>query len=120
MADKHGTHWLEREDLGKVTVVRFKTPKVLDEDTLRAVFDPINTIVGIGRNQLVLNLAAVEYLPSMALGKLVMLNRKVEASSGRLALCQLTPDVLEVLETTHLNTLFNIYATEHDALQYFP
>jgi anti-sigma B factor antagonist len=53
------------------------------------------------------------------LGKLVMLNRKVEAANGRLALCHLTPAVQEVLEATHLNTLFNIYATEQAALQYF-
>src|SRR5688572_15630595 len=101
-------HWLEREDFDKATVVRLKTPKLLDEDTLRAVFDPIYTIVGIGRARLVLNLAAVEYLPSMALGKLVMLNRKAEAANGRLALCCLTPIVAETLASTHLDSLFNI------------
>ena len=29
-------------------MVRLKTPKVLDEDTIRAVFDPIYTISGLG------------------------------------------------------------------------
>lgn len=114
-----GSHWLEREDFGKVTVVRFKTPKILDEETARDVFDPIYTIVGIGRIQLVLNLKVVEYLPSMALGKLVMLNRKVDAVHGGLALCELTPFTQEVLDTTHLNSLFNIFATEGEALAYF-
>ena len=119
MSEKHGSHWLEREDVGEVTVVRLKTPKVLDEDTIRAAFDPIHTISGLGRNRLVLNLAAVEHLPSMALGKLVMLNRKAQAGNGRLALCQLSPPVMEILETTHLNELLNIYATEEEALQSF-
>ena len=119
MSSKHGSHWLEREDFDKVTVVRIKASKILDEETIRDVFDPIYTIVGIGRNQLVLNLAVVEQLPSMGLGKLVMLNRKVEAAKGRLALCHLTPHVEEILETTHLKTLFNIYATEQDAMQDF-
>lgn len=114
-----GSHWLEREDFGKVTVVRFKTPKILDEETAREVFGPIYTIVGIGRNQLVLNLKVVEYLPSMALGKLVMLNRKVGAAEGGLALCELTPFAREVLETTHLDSLFNIFATEEEALASF-
>ena len=119
MSEKHGSHWLEREDFDKVTVVRPKTPNILDELTVRDVFDPIYAIVGIGRNQLALNLAVVENLPSMALGKLVMLNRKVEAANGRLALCHLTPAVEEVLKSTHLNELFNIYATEEAALQSF-
>jgi anti-anti-sigma factor len=119
MSEKHGSHWLEREDFGPVTMVRLKTPKVLDEDTCRAVFEPIYTLCTLGRNRLVLNLAAVEYLPSMALGKLVMLNRKVQAGNGRLALCMLTPSVQETLETTHLDQLFSTYATEEEALQSF-
>jgi anti-anti-sigma factor len=118
MPSKHGTtHWLEREDFGEVTVVRLKTPKGLDDDIIRTVFDPIYSLVSdMGRTNLVLNLAAVEYLPSMALGKLVMLNRKVQSGNGRLALCQLSPTVAEILESTHLNELFNIYATEPEAL----
>jgi anti-anti-sigma factor len=120
MSSKHGSHWLERQDFGGVTVVRLKTPKNLDEDTIRAVFDPIQSLVGeVGRNQLVLNLAAVEHLPSLAVGKLVMLNRKVQAANGRLALCQLTSTVLQTLESTRLTELFNICASEQDALQSF-
>ena len=120
MSGKHGTHWLEREDFGDVTVVRLKTPTVLDDDTLRAVFEPIYTLVGaVGRTKLILNLATAGYLPSMGLGKLLMLNRKVQAVGGRLALCQLTPAVEEVLEATHVKDLFEIYAGEPEALQSF-
>jgi anti-anti-sigma factor len=118
MPSKHGTtHWLEREDFGEVTVVRLKPPKALDEDTIRAVFDPIYSLVSdMGRNNLVLNLAAVDHLPSMALAKLVMLNRKVQAGNGRLALCQLSPTVKEILESTHLSDFFNFFAMEQEAL----
>ena len=119
MSSKQATHWLEREDQGDITVVRLKTPKILDEDTIREVFDPIYTLVNIGRNRLILDLAVVEYLPSMALGKLVMLNRKTQVGNGRLALCHLTPSVEGVLDSTHLKPLFNVYATEQDALQSF-
>ena len=67
------------------------------------VFEPIYSLVGgMGRNRLVLNLAGVEILPSMALGKLVMLNRKVQAANGRLALCSISADSKESLELTHL------------------
>jgi anti-sigma B factor antagonist len=120
MSNKHGSHWLEREDFGGVTVVRLKTPKAPDEDTIRAVFEPIYSLVGeVGRNQLVLNLAAVEHLPSLAVGKLVMLNRKVQATNGRLALCHLTPGVMDTLESARLTGLFTICATEEEALKSF-
>lgn len=119
MSEKHSSHWLEREDLGDITVVRLKTPKILDEDTTRAVFDPIYTLCGIGRSRLVLNLAASDFLPSMALGKLVMLNRKVQAANGRLVLCCLSQVAEESLVLTHILDLFNVYATEQDAVQSF-
>ena len=120
MFSKHGSHWLEREDFGGVTVVRLKPPKTLDEDTIRAVFDPIQSLIGeVGRNQLVLNFAAVEHLPSFAVGKLVMLNRKVQAAEGRFALCHLSPAVLHTLDSARLLELFNICATEQDALESF-
>ena len=119
MSSTHGSHWLEREDIGEVTVVRLKTEFPV-ENTIGEVFEPIYTIVdSLGRNRLVLNLAAAKHLPSAALGELIMLNRKVQVGGGRLALCHLSPFVEEVLGTTHLSDLFSIYPTEHDALQSF-
>jgi anti-sigma B factor antagonist len=119
MPGKHGSHWLEREDFGNVTVVRLKTPRIPDEETVRAVFDPITTLCGIGRTQIVLNLAVVEFLPSLALGKLVMLNRKIQAAGGRLVLCQVSVSVAETLASTHLDSLFDSYAGEQEAVQAF-
>ena len=101
MFSKHGSHWLEREDFGGVTVVRLKPARVVDDDTTRAVFDPIYSLVdAVGRNNLVLNLGAAEYLPS-------------------LALCQVSPAVESSLDSTDLKPLFNIYATEQEAVQSF-
>jgi anti-anti-sigma factor len=118
MSTTHGTHWLEREDFGPVTVVRFKVPKLLDDDTVRAVFDPIHSLlIDAGRHHLVLNLATVEYLPSLAIGKLVLLNRRVQAANGQLALCHLTPEVTKILDLTGLIELFNIYSDEQKAVQ---
>jgi anti-anti-sigma factor len=120
MSGKYQSHWLERQDSGAVTVVRLKTPKLLDEDTARAAFDPINALVGeVGRSRLVLNLAAVEGLSSPVLAKLVLLNRKAQAAQGRLALCHLSPAFEHSLASTDLEPLFNIYATEQEALASF-
>jgi anti-anti-sigma factor len=118
MSEKHGSHWLEREDRGEVTIVRLKTPRALDEDLIRSIFDPIYSLVrDVGRHKVVLNMAAVSYLPSLALGKMVMLNRKTQAALGGLALCHLSPAVREILTSTHLDQLFQIHETEEDALQ---
>jgi anti-sigma B factor antagonist len=119
MSETHGSHWLERQDLGNVTVVRLKALKILDDATVKDVFDPIYTLSSMGRNHLVLNLAVVDYFTSMGLGKLIMLNRKAQAANGRLVLCGLTPTVNDILEATRVKSLFNVYTTEEEALRSF-
>jgi anti-anti-sigma factor len=117
MSSKHSNHWLEREDLDAVTLVRLKTPRHLDEEVIRDVFDPVYSLVSeAGRGQLVLNFAAVTQFPSLAVGKLVMLNRKVQSVKGRLVLCCLTPTVRQTLENTRLIDLSTVCETEEDAL----
>jgi anti-sigma B factor antagonist len=120
MSGKHGFPWLGREDFGAVTVVRLRPPRVVDDDTARDLFDPVLSLVSeVGRTHLVLNLAGVEHLPSLGLGKLVLLNRKAQAAGGRLALCHLPPGVEGALDNTRLKGLFSIYATEQEALRSF-
>jgi anti-anti-sigma factor len=112
------TPWVERVDFGAVTVLRLKAPRLVDDDAVRAAFDPICALVGeAGRTKLVLNLAAAEYLPSMALAKLAALGRKTRAGGGRLALCQVPATVEARLVSTHLGGLFDVYATEQEAVQ---
>ena len=119
MSAAHGSHWLEREDVGDVTLVRIKLARLGDDDT-QSLFKQIYSLVDdMGRRNLVLDLRAVDYLPSMALGKLVMLNRKAQAAGGRLVLCELTPAVDEVMRATRLSDLFLICQTEAEALESF-
>ena len=119
MPETHGGHWLEREDVGDVTVVRLKLVRLLDDDA-QALFRQIYSLTDdMARHNLVLSLGPVEYLPSMALGKLVMLNRKTQVARGRMALCRLSPGVSEILQVTHLDEIFLIYPTEEEALRSF-
>jgi anti-anti-sigma regulatory factor len=45
------------------------------------------------------------------------LNKKVQAAGGRLAVCNLSPDLRETFEITRLSEYLDIYADEQDALQ---
>jgi anti-sigma B factor antagonist len=119
MSATHGGHWLEREDVGEVTLVRVKLARLGDDDT-QDLFNQIYSLVDeMGRSRLVVNLREVDYLPSLALGKLLMLNRKTQAAEGRLALCRLTPSVDEIFQVTHLQDLIAVYQSEEEALESF-
>ena len=68
---------------------------------------------------LLLNFGNVEYMSSAALGKLITLNKKVQAAGGKLILCNIDPQIREVFEITKLDKLFVICGDEQEGLQKF-
>jgi anti-sigma B factor antagonist len=113
-------HYFEFEDAGGVAVVRFTTKAIRDERIIRSVFDQLDRLIEEpGRKKLILNFAGVEAFASYAIGKLIVLNNKLQAPAGRLALCSLTPIVEEIIDIMKLRRLFNLYRDEQEALQSF-
>jgi anti-anti-sigma regulatory factor len=111
---------LEREDVGAVTVLRLTVPRLLDDKEIVALFEGIVSLVAeSGRRQLVLDFRRPKLLASLVIGKLVMLNRRVQAAGGRLALCGLSPLTIEELAVMRLAPLFQIYDEEQQARRSF-
>src|SRR6516225_8103622 len=111
---------LEVEHIGDVTVVNFVDRKILDEQNIQVIGDQLFSLVEQdGLRKLLLNFGNVEYLSSAALGKLITLNKKLQAAGGRLILCNIDPQIYEVFEITRLDKFFNIQKEEQAALQAF-
>ena len=111
---------LEVEDIGDVTVVNFTDRKILDEQNIQLIGEQLYSLVDeAGRKKILLNFINVEYLSSAALGKLITLNNKVKGASGKLILCNISPQIFEVFEITKLNKVFTIKDEEQVALQAF-
>lgn len=109
---------IERGD--NVTIVRFVDRLILSGTTAGAVSDELCRLVeGEGCLRLILNFGNVQSLTSLMLGRLITLNKKVQAAGGRLAVCNLSPDLQEVFEITKLSEYLDLYASERDALQSF-
>ena len=111
---------LEVEEIGDVTVVNFVDRKILDEQNIQIIGEQLFSLVEeMGRRKLLLNFGNVEYLSSAALGKLITLNKKLQALDGRLILCNIDPQIYEVFEITKLDRFFDIQKEEQEALQSF-
>ena len=67
-------------------------------------------------NQVHLNLSDVEFINSSGLGALVSIMKEVRLLKGRLTLSNLASYVQEIFEITQLSHIFEIYATEQEAL----
>ena len=111
---------LEVEDIGDITVVNFLDKKILDDQNIQMIGEQLLSLVEeLGRQKILLNFANVEFLSSAALGKLITLNRKVQAVRGKLILCTISKEIREVFEITKLDKLFTILPDEQAALQAF-
>ena len=110
--------WLEIEQFGPVTVAKFTTHTLIEEEKLRAVGERLLELgEQVGRHPLLLDFAGVQRLSSEMMGKLLGLQRRVQARGGRLALCNISPAIREIFSILRLTTLFTIYEDEQEALQ---
>ena len=111
---------LRLENISGVTVVSFVDTKIVTEENIQEVGDQLYSLVeDDGFKQLLLNFGNVQYLSSAALGKLINLKRKAGAVKGKLKLCCIHPDLLEVFRITRLDQVFEIYSDEQAALDKF-
>ena len=112
-----GHRRLDIEDAGDVTIARFIDKKILDEGNIQIIGNQLFGLVDEdGRKKIVLDFTNVEYLSSAALGKLITMEKKVKAARGKLRLCNIRPDILEVFSITRLDKLFDIHKDEEAAL----
>ena len=111
---------LDVSDVGDVTVVRFRDQKIIEDINIQELGPELFRLVEVeGRQKLLLNFSAVDFLSSAALGKLITLDKKVKARKAALKLSNIRPEIYEVFAITKLNRLFDIKDDEADALAEF-
>ncbi|NDJ77853.1 MAG: STAS domain-containing protein [Chloroflexi bacterium] len=72
-----------------------------------------------GRNNVVLDLGGVEYMSSAGLREMVRVLKRVKRGGGDLRIANPSERVQEVLELAGLDTIFEIYPTQVEAVGSF-
>lgn len=99
---------LRTELTPEATVVRI-TARRLDDSNVEVLGGRLSALAGEqGGAALRLDLDAVEYLTSEALGMFVGLNRRARAAGGALCLYNLRPCVYELFEVTRLTQVLDV------------
>jgi anti-anti-sigma factor len=112
--------WLQVNQVGETTVVRFRVQRLLKERTIESIGDQlIEMVEEQGCRRLVLDFHNVEAVVSTMVGKILALHTKAQATGGRLVLCNVGPALNEVFETLQLPRHLNICAGEQEALSSF-
>ncbi len=108
------------DQVGDVAVVRFGDCRTLDESTAHAIGQQLNDLVDkAGHRKVLLDMSDVAFLTSTALGKLVILHKKLKVAGGVLKICSLQGPIESIFQITHLNHLFDIHPDQAAALLAF-
>jgi len=105
---------LESTDRAVVAVVRCekvggREAQILEIDLRKAAPDR--------QWRMVIDLAEVTLLASMGLGLLVTMHKEATANGGKLAICGLRPEIMQLLKVTHLERVLKIHADRATALK---
>ena len=111
---------LEISEGGDATVVRFRDRRIVNFFEIEQVGLELYRLVEERKDKrLVLDFSAVDYLSSGLIGKLIFLNAKVHAHGGKVKLCSIASEILEVFQTCKLDRIFSIHNDAADALPSF-
>lgn len=103
-----------------VAVATFQRHSFADREAVTAMLTELCDRVEAGEFvNMVLNGAHLEYVSSAHLGKLLTLSRLITQADGQLKLCSLEPQFHDILRTTRLNEIFELYDNEEAALASF-
>jgi anti-sigma B factor antagonist len=91
----------------------------LDDQITKRLQDEVPTAAAqVPGKPVVLDFAKVEFIPSLGLGALVGLLRRLKQDGHRLLLVEICPTVRSTFTITRLDKLFEIYPTVEAALKH--
>jgi anti-sigma B factor antagonist len=109
----------EREREG-ITILDFKG-RISAGPEATALREKVAEVTADGKRNLVLNLAAVDYIDSTGLGALVVCVTGLRKIEGNMKLLNLNRRNIDLLVMTKLDTVFEVFTDEQDAVSsYYP
>ncbi len=78
----------------------------------------VDNLIADGTRRLAIDLHALPFINSAALGYLIKAHQGMEKQQGELALCRLQPALVQLLEMTELDTVFPAFETVDEAVAY--
>jgi anti-anti-sigma factor len=118
MPDANGKPLLETRTEGPVAVLAVATDSIADADTMQRLgHDLRQAILSAGASAYVLDLSAVRFLTSGALGLIINIHAHLKAAGDAFALAGLTGEVADIITTMRLGEVIPIYPLVDGAVE---
>lgn len=117
MGIAEGTIELKEEKKGDVLVLRFRgrLDAISSPAAEKRVFESINS----GLIKLLIDFSGVSYLSSAGMRMLLSVSKKLKTLSGKLVICSISSNVMDVLKMSGFDHVLEIASTEGDGLTRF-
>ena len=102
---------------GEVAVIKIEGS--LDADTIGQFRQKSESFFSRGTTKFIVDLSQLAFVDSMGLGLLISLLRRAREKKGDVKIFGLKGEVNDIFEITRLGKLFEIAASEEEALQKF-
>ena len=103
---------------GSVTVIRFCFNE-LSLDQREYLKKELNALLRNGNRDFIFDLSRVGFISSLVIALVVFFAKEVRKDKGDVKLCGLSSDGFSIFQLTQLDRVFELYETEHDALESF-
>lgn len=112
---------IDVREIDGVKVVRFRDRHLFDERTVHDVAEQLAAVLPNDGSpiRLVLDFSDVVLISSSFLSKLILLQRRVDASRGTMRLCELSNVLQSIFRTSNLDRLVHIDRDQRAALAAF-
>lgn len=100
-----------------VVVVRFVDERIADPARIERLGQELLRLSESQHPQVVIDFSNVKFFSSLAINKLLVLEKRIRAQGGALRLADLEPEVKEVFGFTRLDEWFAIRQDSHDAVR---
>jgi anti-anti-sigma factor len=107
---------ITNREIDGVNVLALDGRIVFGEET-SSVRDQVKTLLAAGKKKIVLNMEKVSFVDSTGLGMLVGVRQSAQTAGAQLRLCNVETRYSELLQTTQLWPLFDVSATEAEAIR---
>ena len=110
---------ITQRSVGGVAIVELVGPLLYDDEGERLFRDEIISLIASGERQIVIDLSQVTHMDSGSVGTLVAVHLHTLKRAGMLKLLNPSERVIRVLHITRLESIFEVYPTEEDAVRSF-
>jgi len=110
--------YFKTEKEGAATIITFQTPSLMKQGDLERIGVQLNNAVDEGSHRLVLDFSNVEFISSQAIGLLLATHKKLnQIHNAKLALCGLSPSLLQLLKITRLDKVLPMRDSRNAAVK---